>query len=112
MAKSGRYQSQLADLRQKLKKDILTSEAFEQYSQENLVLLEVDFPYRRKNRLPKEQRQYNEQLAEQYNKQGSFPKVLLFDAEKNRLGQVDFKPHQTVNSYIYQIEALTNKSYN
>lgn len=89
-----------------LKKSILTQQEFTEFSENNLVLLELDFPYRRKNRLPKEQRKYNEQLAEHYNKEGSFPKVLLFDDQANLIGNVTYQPNQSPKEFINQIEQL------
>ena len=93
-----------------LKKSILSQDEFVEFSKDNLVLVEVDFPYRRKNRLPKAQRKYNEQLAEQYNKEGSFPKVLLFDTDGNILQEVAFKAHQSPESFINQIESVTHQN--
>ena len=89
-----------------LKRSILNQQEFAAFSQENLIVLEVDFPYRRKNRLPKEQRKHNEQLAEQYNQEGSFPKVLLVDTTANELGEISFQPTQTPKDFIFQIETL------
>lgn len=95
-----------------LKKNILMQPEFDAFKEDNLTLLEVDFPYRRKNRLPKEQRKYNEQLAEKYNQEGSFPKVVLFDANGDRIGEVSAYPTQTPKEFIYQIEVLKGKHYN
>lgn len=89
-----------------LKQSILTQQKFTEFSDSNLVILELDFPYRRKNRLSKKQRKYNEQLAEQYNKEGSFPKVLLFDDQANLIGNVAFQPNQSPKEFIDQIETL------
>ena len=63
----------------KLKKKILITEEFQEFEKENLVVLYLDFPKRKKNRLPKEMTKQNEALAEQYNRSGAFPNILLMD---------------------------------
>jgi len=95
-----------------LKKSILTQREFLEFSDSSLVLLELDFPYRRKNRLPKEQRKHNEELAEKYNKEGSFPKVLLFDDQSKLIGDVAFQPNQSLQEFIHQIKVLKSKHFN
>jgi len=70
-------------------------------------MLELDFPYRKKNQLPKEQKAHNEQLAEQYNQEGVFPKVVLLDAEKNIIGQLQYEKNMTAAQFIKQLEVLT-----
>src|SRR4051812_26058940 len=46
----------------KLKREILTSDAFNKYAAENLVLVNADFPRMKKNALTDEQTKKNEQL--------------------------------------------------
>jgi len=43
---------------------------------DRLVVLYLDFPAKRKNRLSKEQTAHNEALAERFNKSGAFPKLM------------------------------------
>ncbi len=77
------------------KKDILEDTAFIEFAKENFVILYLDFPARKKNRLSKEQTTHNEALAEKYNRQGSFPKVVLIDSDENILSQPDFHGQST-----------------
>ena len=63
-------------------KELLFSEGFQKFSSKNLVLLELDFPYSKKNKLSNDQIKHNESLADQYNPEGSFPKMLLVDDYK------------------------------
>ena len=72
------------------KKEILESEAFKAYQADNLVLLYLDFPSKRKNQLAPELKKQNEQLAERFNKDGSFPKILLVDTDLNKLADLKF----------------------
>jgi len=57
-----------------LKKEILETEAFSETAN-HLIFLYLDFPYRKANRLSKEETSHNEELAERYNKDGHFPKI-------------------------------------
>src|SRR4051812_20533425 len=50
------------------KKDILNSDAFNQYAADHLVLVNADFPRMKKNLLNAELTKQNEALAEKYNK--------------------------------------------
>lgn len=88
-----------------LKQKILTQDDFVKYSSANFLLHEVDFPYKRKNRLPKAQQQHNDALAEQYNPEGIFPKVLLFNDEKELLGEIDYEEYMTTDQFINQLNA-------
>jgi thioredoxin-related protein len=64
----------------KLEKKIWSSEVFKTYAKENYVLLKADFPKRKQNVLTAQQQEHNNKLAEQYNKNGYFPYVIVMDA--------------------------------
>lgn len=66
-----------------LKDQILSQNSFEQFAQTHLVLVNVDFPRKKKNQLPEKQLIHNEQVAEKYNPQGYFPQILLLDEQGN-----------------------------
>ena len=53
----------------KMKKDVFETADFKKYADDNLILINADFP-RRKTKLPKEQKAQNDQLAERYNTHG------------------------------------------
>jgi len=86
-----------------LKSNILEDPAFVAYADENLVLVEVDFPYKKKNRLSKEQQQHNNQLAERYNPSGSFPMVVLLDETGNRTNQFGYDSKLEVTDYLQKM---------
>ncbi len=56
-----------------LRKDYLESQVFTDMAKENLILVNADFPRKKKNIGTPEQVKRNESLAEIYNKDGSFP---------------------------------------
>ena len=87
-----------------LKKTILDTHQFREFAEGNLVILELDFPYKKKNKLSKERQKHNEELADKYNKDGSFPKVVLLDNEQNVVGQVGYEKNLKVEQFISLIQ--------
>jgi len=65
----------------RLHKEIFDNGIFTDFANDKLVLVNADFPRQKKNQLPKNQQQQNEQLADKYNAAGSFPLTLLLDAD-------------------------------
>ncbi|KAA9346167.1 thioredoxin family protein [Adhaeribacter soli] len=84
----------------KLTREVFESEPFKNYANQNLVLLNADFPRQKKNQLSKEKITQNEALADQYNKAGTFPLTLLLDENGKVLkkweGNPGLKPEQFV----------------
>ncbi|MFL5729482.1 MAG: thioredoxin family protein, partial [Cytophagaceae bacterium] len=64
-----------------LKKQVLDSETFQNYASENLILMQADFPRQKKNQLSNELKKQNETLAEKYNSNGIFPRLLLLSPD-------------------------------
>lgn len=85
------------------KQDILHSDEFKKYAEGRLAVLYLDFPARKKNRLPEAQTAHNEALAERYNRTGAFPKIVLLDKDENVLAEPEFKG-QTASSFIQLLE--------
>jgi thioredoxin-related protein len=75
----------------KLEKEIWSSDEFKKFAKENVVLVKADFPRRKENKLPKEQLEKNNKLAEQYNQQGFFPFVVVLNGEGKILGSTGYK---------------------
>ncbi len=75
----------------KLNHDFFSTEEFKKYAKEHFVMLKVDFPRRKKNRLSKEQQKHNNQLAEKYNQNGYFPLVVVLDKNLKVLQQTSYK---------------------
>ena len=84
------------------KKDILQSDGFIKYADGKIAVLYLDFPARKKNRLPAEQTAHNEALAEKYNRSGAFPKIILLDKGENILAEPEFKG-QPVDDFVKQL---------
>lgn len=90
-----------------LKKTILESPEFKTFAEKNLVLVDVDFPRKKKNRLTAEQTQYNEKLAEKYNKDGQFPTIIILDSDMNIVAKTGYKNLSPIQ-YVDHIKSLIN----
>jgi hypothetical protein len=90
----------------KLDREIWSTETFKSYAIENYVMLQADFPRKKKNKLSESQTKANALLAETYNKQGFFPFVVVLDSNGKVLGQSSYKK-TTPENYIKELNAFT-----
>ena len=74
----------------KMDKNLWSQPDFQAYAAKALVFFKADFPRRKKNQLSSEQQKVNNQLAEIYNPEGYFPRVLLLDAQGSILKQFTY----------------------
>lgn len=89
----------------KLEKKIWSSLDFKHYAKDHLILLQADFPRRKRNALSDSQAAHNAQLAEKYNAQGVFPLVVILDKSGNTIGETGYKK-LNASEYISHLEAL------
>lgn len=75
----------------KLEKNIWMSQEFQTESQNNWITYKADFPKKKANQLSTELTEQNKKLAEKYNKEGSFPLVVLLTPSGKVLGMFGFK---------------------
>jgi len=71
----------------KLKDEVFSQKAFQDFAAASLVLVEIDFPKRKE--LPEDVAKYNRQLAEKYGIQG-FPTIILLDKDGNLVAQTGY----------------------
>ncbi|MFC6858941.1 thioredoxin family protein [Zunongwangia atlantica] len=83
----------------KLDKEIWSTEEFKAYAQKNYVMLQADFPRKKKNELTATQQEKNNKLAEMYNPNGYFPFVVILDKSGKVLGQAGYQKAE-VKEYI------------
>ncbi|MGZ8511507.1 MAG: thioredoxin family protein [Chitinophagaceae bacterium] len=91
-----------------LRREIFESSLFSDFADNNLVLLNADFPRLKKNQLSKDQQKKNELLADKYNLHGHFPYTVLLDADGKIIHAWDGLPKATSEEFIAQVKALTN----
>lgn len=89
-----------------MRKNYLENEAFTKMANDNLVLVNADFPRKKKNQATPEMTKRNESLAEQYNKNGLFPFTLLLDADGKVLKTWNGKPTVSPEEWTSEIKTL------
>ena len=87
-------------------KVIFDNESFETFAQSNLVLVNADFPHRKKNQLSSQQQKLNNAMADQYNPHGKFPYTLLLDANGKILKVWDGFPGIKPEEFQNQIKSI------
>jgi thioredoxin-related protein len=92
----------------RLHDEIFESTTFKDFAENNLVLLNADFPRLKKNELSKEQQKKNDKLADKYNPQGIFPYTLLLDAEGKVIRTWDGFPNTSGEEFTAQLKDLAN----
>jgi len=92
----------------RLKKEIFESNEFKNYADENLVLVNADFPRLKKNQPSKAQVKINEALAEQYNSKGKFPLTVLLSADGKVLKTWDGFPGVSAEEFTNDIKSISN----
>lgn len=87
----------------KLEKNIWMSNEFKETAEKSWVLYKADFPKKKANLLSPELTLENKKLAEKYNKNGSFPLVVLLDKNGKILGMTGYK-NVSPSEYISMIK--------
>ena len=91
----------------KLSKEIWSTEFFIDYSDKSYVMLQVDFPRRKKNSLSESQQEQNAVLAEKFNPRGYFPFVVVLNSKGKLIGEIGFE-NTTPQKFIEIIESFEN----
>tara|TARA_B100001109_G_scaffold244772_1_gene231797 strand:- start:244 stop:708 length:465 start_codon:yes stop_codon:yes gene_type:complete len=83
----------------KLERQVLSKDGFINYANENLVLLELDFPRGRRN-LPQKQIE----LARKFNIKG-YPTVILMDSSTNKIAKTGYEA-MSPEQYVDHVKVL------
>jgi len=89
----------------KLNKEVFSQQEFIDYAKKNLVLVEVDFPNKKKQ--PAELKKANEALQKKYDIEG-YPTIIVLDSEGNKVGQLGYTPGGP-KAFIAKLEKITKK---
>ena len=92
----------------KLDNVVWKSDAFKAEAEKFWVIYKADFPKKKANQLSVEQTEINNNLAEKYNRNGSFPLVILLDKTSKVIGMTGFK-NISATDYIELIHSLEKK---
>lgn len=75
----------------KLDKEVWSTETFQTLAKDNFVMLQADFPKRKRNKLTPELQEHNNKLAEKYNPNGYFPFVVVLNQEGKVIGSSGYE---------------------
>jgi len=89
----------------KLDHQVWSTAVFKKQAKNDFVMLQADFPRKKKNALPDAQSKANAKLAELYNKNGIFPFVVVLDPKGKVLGETGYKK-TTPEDYIKELKAF------
>jgi thioredoxin-related protein len=89
----------------KLDNVVWKSSEFQAEADKSWVIYKADFPKKKANQLSQELTETNNKLAEKYNKNGSFPLVLLLDKKGKTIGVIGFK-NVSAQDYIKLIHSF------
>ena len=92
----------------KMHEEIFNTDIFSNYANDNLVLVNIDFPRKKKNQLSKEEQSVNDMLAEKYDPTGSFPYTILLDSDGNKLKTWDGFYKNGTDKFIQEIRDVMN----
>ncbi len=91
----------------KFKKEVLSTEEFAKYADKNLVLVELDFPSKKK--LSDELKKTNSALKEKYKVNG-FPTFVVLNAEGKEIGRQVGYSEGGPEPFIKKLEGYKKKS--
>ena len=92
----------------KLQKKVIDDPRFQEFISKNLVYVEADFP-RKKGKLTKELVARNKELADNYNQQGIFPKMVLLNTKGKILKTGEGFDKATAELLILEISQSSGK---
>src|ERR1051325_8828309 len=90
----------------KLNKEVFSKPEFAEYAKKNLILVEVDFPVKKK--LPEELKKANESLQEKYKVEG-YPTIVVLDGEGKHLGDTGYVEGGP-KAFIAELEKIKKKA--
>ena len=89
-----------------MRKEILDDTLFLAMADTELVMVNADFPRRKKDQLSPRQQALNDAMADRYNPQGRFPYTLLLDADGRVLKTWDGNPGVKPDVFAAQVKAV------
>lgn len=90
-----------------LHKNVLTAKEFVDFAKDNLVLVEVDFPQRKK--LEPQQKKANDALAKKFDIEG-FPTIVVLDSNGKQLSKEVGYSGEKVKEFVAKLQRLKPQS--
>jgi thioredoxin-related protein len=90
----------------RMRKEIFENEQFSKMADTTLVLINADFPRKKKNQLDKLIKKQNENLANKYNPEGKFPFTLLLDETGKVVKSWDGLPKENADQFTKLVKTF------
>ncbi|HEY4935898.1 MAG TPA: thioredoxin family protein [Puia sp.] len=94
----------------RMRKEIFESDNFVKMADSGLVLVNADFPRKKKNQLEASQQKINDEMADKYNSQGKFPYTLLLNSDGKVLRVWEGLPDESPESFTMEVREGMNKN--
>jgi len=91
----------------KMEKEIFSTDVFKKAS-ENWLVYFAKFPRKNKNQLSQDKQIENNMLAEKYNLQGVFPKIVILNSESKILDELYFEK-TTAEDFVSKLTKIINE---
>lgn len=88
----------------RMHREIFETSDFLEFAEENLLLVNADFPRLKKHALSPALQTQNERLAEKYNKEGAFPLTLLLTPEGKVLKSWNGCPNISAKQFTEEVK--------
>ncbi len=95
----------------RLHNEYFENKTFQKEAEDDLVLLNADFPRLKKNKLSKEQQAMNDALADKYNSNGAFPLTLLLTADGKIIKSWDGIPNESPEQFATTLKKLADEQH-
>lgn len=93
----------------RMHKEIFENEVFKKMADKELVLVKVDFPRMKKNRLSVEQQNINDAIADIYNPNGRFPFTVLLNSDGKILKEWDGCPTMRPEEFSLRVKTIVDE---
>ena len=95
----------------RLHKEYFEHASFLKEAEDDLVLLNADFPRLKKNKLSKAQQLLNDALADRYNSGGAFPLTLLLTADGKKIRSWEGIPDESPEQFSNTLKKLADEQH-
>jgi thioredoxin-related protein len=94
----------------RMTREVLGNEDFQKFVTSNLVFINADFPRSQKHRLSPEIKKENDELAEKYNAEGTFPCTMLLDSNGKVIYTWKGFYDKGASSFTSEVKELVDKN--
>lgn len=92
----------------RMRNEIFNDSSFSKMADTSLIILNADFPRKKKNQLSPDIQKQNNKLADKYNPEGKFPYTVLINADGKLLKTWDGLPDENAAKFTSVVKSICN----